>query len=340
MNSTLTTAADFKSAVLHHHIDVAGIANCAALDSILPEGHRPCDIHAQMKSLLVVGKKSIRGVVWAKNLIQKHFAGGRTLKHMDEYLGEFADEIERKGFQALLASPLALDYRRRGAQDVCPAGQGTLLVRTAAVQAGLGAWGLNNMVLTPQFGPRVFFSGVLVDAELSADEPLRDELCLGLESCGRCAAICPEEAIPRRAPVGAALDDVRSLDGVACARSSQPFGPAAFTEHLKNIFQSHDKEELWKHLKSRMTGELWQEMSMMKEGAITGCMECTQTCPVGEDYPRLAQSPDRQRDLPAELERTLTDGTLEVKHYGPQLTRLKTVFPWELQALPPKGQQT
>lgn len=326
----LQTPADFKAAALRHHMDVAGIARCADLDGLLPEGHRPRDIHAQMKSFLVLGKKMIRGAVWAKNLVQKHFAGGRTLKHMDEYLGELCDEIERQGRLAMVTSPLAIDYRRRGPHDLAPAGQGSLLVRTAAVLAGLGAWGLNMMVLTPRFGPRVFFSGVLLDVELAPDQPLAAELCLGLEACGRCAAICPEESIPRRARQGATLAEVRRLDAVACTRSSQPFGPAAFAAHLSAIFAAPDKQALWSELKSRMTGELWQELSMMKEGALTGCMECTQVCPVGEDYVLLSRSPHRREDLPEALERSVTDGMIEVKHYGPQFPRLKTVFPWDV----------
>ena len=74
-----------------------------------------------------------------------------------------------------------------------------------------------------------YLGGVMTTLELAPDRRIEGELCLGLEQCGRCAAICPENAIPRRAPVGASQAAVRGLDCAACARSSQPFGFHKFT---------------------------------------------------------------------------------------------------------------
>jgi len=67
----------------------------------------------------------------------------------------------------------------------------------------------------PEFGPRIHLGGVLTQAELEAGQPLQKELCLGLEECGLCAGICPEDAIPRRARRGAPLSEYRGLDAVA-----------------------------------------------------------------------------------------------------------------------------
>jgi ferredoxin len=108
--------------------------------------------------------------------------------------------------------------------DSTPAGQASRRARAAAVEAGLGTWGLNMAVLTPEFGPRVFFAAVEAELPFEPDGPLPAELCLGLEACGRCAAVCPETAIPMRAPEGLALPLARGVEAAACLRSSFQHG--------------------------------------------------------------------------------------------------------------------
>jgi epoxyqueuosine reductase len=64
--------------------------------------------------------------------------------------------------------------------------------RHAAQLAGLGSFGVNNMLLTPQYGPRVRFGSVFTEAVLSADPLIKDELCL---RCMRCVDCCPARAL-------------------------------------------------------------------------------------------------------------------------------------------------
>ncbi|MCR4408075.1 MAG: hypothetical protein NUW24_14340 [Anaerolineae bacterium] len=65
-------------------------------------------------------------------------------------------------------------------------------LRMAAVQAGLGVRGLNDLVITPEYGPRVRFTALFTDAELEQDQPVRDYYCL---NCTRCWGACPTGAI-------------------------------------------------------------------------------------------------------------------------------------------------
>jgi epoxyqueuosine reductase QueG len=158
------------------------------------------------------------------------------------------------------------------------------------VAAGLGTWGLNEMVLTRQFGPRVAFSTLMTDLPLEADPPLAEELCLGLHACGKCAAICPAEAIPKTAPPGAPLNSYRRLDKRACMSWSQPYGPDAFVEHIRRIVKA-EGEERKATVESPTFHEIWQNMAIVKSGAFTGCIACVAACPVGEDYQRLGIQP-------------------------------------------------
>ena len=64
--------------------------------------------------------------------------------------------------------------------------------RHAAYCAGLGNFGINNMLLTPEYGPRVRFTSILTTAELPPDPLMEDPLCT---QCMRCAKICPVHAV-------------------------------------------------------------------------------------------------------------------------------------------------
>ncbi len=70
-----------------------------------------------------------------------------------------------------------------------------LSYRHMAVEAGLGELGLNNLLLTPEHGPRVRFVALLTDAELTCGAPFEPYLCKP-EKCGHaCAKACPAGAL-------------------------------------------------------------------------------------------------------------------------------------------------
>ncbi len=299
------------------------VCSVASLAEELPASQHPSRISEELRTLVVVAMKSPAGIGWARHRGTKQFWAGRILKRIDESCMRLVDHLERRGAMAMVLSSLSIDFDHDDSTGLCPAGQGSQVLRAAAVASGMGTWGLNQMVLTPEFGPRMFLGGVLADQEWEPDAPLDQELCPGLEECGRCAAVCPEDAIPRRAPLGASLAQVRRLDGPACARSAQPYGASTFLSHLEQVFgkRTGGAEALWNAVKQRTTGELWQTMIMMKEGAFTGCAECVQVCPAGEDYERVQRSPHRQRDLPGGVIRSVADGFIQIEHAPSQASR-------------------
>lgn len=93
------------------------------------------------------------------------------------------------------AALLALDLSARGirAEPLTFLDSASLVdLREAAVRAGLGTRGLNGLVVTREFGPRVRFGAVFVEPELPRDKPLSDYYCA---SCSICISRCPTGAL-------------------------------------------------------------------------------------------------------------------------------------------------
>lgn len=65
-------------------------------------------------------------------------------------------------------------------------------LKQAAVRAGLGVIGLNNLVVTREYGPRIRFGAVYTAAPLSPDAPLHEYYC---SSCTLCWGACPDRAL-------------------------------------------------------------------------------------------------------------------------------------------------
>jgi epoxyqueuosine reductase len=298
-------------------VDLVGYASIDTLRGLMPPQDWDEEVMRGMSTLIVLGRRMLSGTCWSRHLRNKQLTHGYSLLLLDHAASHLAHWLEDHGAIALPVASLAFDFIRTRPEGVTPGGQGSSLLRHGAVAAGLGTFGLNMMVLTPQFGPRLHFAGILTDWKGPAAQPMQDELCLGLERCGRCAAVCPQDAIPRSAQQGSALAAYRGLDVHACARGSQPFGYQVFQEMAADVASSATDELLWEGIYNRTASEIYNEITAVKEGVITGCSACMEVCPVGEDYAHISQSPHRQRDLPDTLEHTSQHGRVEVAHHGP-----------------------
>ena len=68
---------------------------------------------------------------------------------------------------------------------------GGLFLKDAAVQAGLGKVGRNNLLLNPEWGPRIRLRSILVEGVLEPTVPV--EGFSPCESCGElCHSVCPK----------------------------------------------------------------------------------------------------------------------------------------------------
>ncbi len=66
-----------------------------------------------------------------------------------------------------------------------------------AINAGLGELGASGVVITREFGPRVRWTMVSIDAELEVDHPVDLNMAAYCDACRMCIRACPGKAIPK-----------------------------------------------------------------------------------------------------------------------------------------------
>ena len=177
-------------------VPLVGFASADAWDDPpfepwVPEEFRPKAIFPETRTVVVIGMPVFLPVLETAPSIAYHelYRTVNTLLDMNAYL--VASLLNRHGYPSI---PIPRD------------GYGSVAIlkekpvaffshRHAAYLAGLGNFGVNNMLLTREFGPRARFASVFTGAEIPPDEVIREPLCI---RCMRCRDICPVHALGSR----------------------------------------------------------------------------------------------------------------------------------------------
>jgi epoxyqueuosine reductase QueG len=114
--------------------------------------------------------------------------------------------------EAAIVIQLAAYIRNLGYEAV-PSMNDTALVIPYALKAGLGEYARNQLVITPQFGPRLRFSKIFTNLPLAHDRPRRFGVREVCDRCRRCADACPVKALPT-GPPSADRPDRSAIAGV------------------------------------------------------------------------------------------------------------------------------
>ncbi len=163
--------------------DLVGIASIERLAEA-PKDHKPQEYLPAAKAIVSIA-------------LRLNFAPIENLpKSRREYTLNYHIVNRRLGDLAYEISRFLEDHNYEAIPFVVGSDQKTIFGdishKHVAYAAGLGEFGLNNLLLTPKYGPRVRFASILTDAPLNPDSLFEGTLC---DECGECVKICPSGAL-------------------------------------------------------------------------------------------------------------------------------------------------
>ena len=273
---TPLTADEVKNKVRSLGADLVGVADGRIMDENPPDPdhpQRPIDLtELDSGRVIVIAKRIFTGTskITAWNDRHKYYNDELALSRLEAISLDLVYWLEDNGYPAVIIPPSHTDpwdYKGKPGNHMAP----LLSLNHAAVEAGLGTLGLNLQLLTPEFGPRVILTAVMSSLEVEADTPMTDSLCLGPE-CGRCLKTCPGDVVSHW-----------DRDWEACDRFRLPYGFNTMTSHLMDIIDEDDPQAQKEKILSENSFYLWQSI-LRGAGAINGCRNCQDDCPIGEDF--------------------------------------------------------
>ncbi|MFW6155511.1 MAG: hypothetical protein ACOC95_09865 [Planctomycetota bacterium] len=215
---------------------LVGVANVERFDPMppladaAPAGHDPRDFLPGARSVISIAMPILDGVLDAParlqerptEMIPEHVASAyadavysRVGHHLHDCMLEFiaqavGQRLMARGHQVMIFPTTGINPRMDGwtQADLWEGARGKpaspfryhygpFSHRHAATRAGLGEFGYNNVVLTPQFGPRQRLNSVITDAVLAPDPLLAEPLCLR-DECRLCLKACYQHAVTMR----------------------------------------------------------------------------------------------------------------------------------------------
>src|SRR4026207_1571463 len=247
--------------------DLCGIASAATLNAFPPDPRWPQTperISKHVKSVIVIVQRIPVGAFRCKGNVPVQYLDMLVLRRMDRIALKLAQELERHGHPTFTLAAQETDWNLKRAS------YGQLSTRHLGVEAGLGTLGLEVNILTPEFGPRLYLTGILTELDLEADRRMEEQVGIG-ESCSRCLHSCPPDAVKQW-----------GLDKAGCATEAQEFGYMTITKLMRRVLDP-PAEEQKKALRSRDVFGFWQGL-LRVVGSFGDCPRCLAVCPGGHDH--------------------------------------------------------
>ncbi len=156
-----------------------------------PPGHKPKDLLPSARCVVVGALQQLPSVV--KTLPENRFSYNQQHhvlnRRLDEVGFSLAKFLQREGYEGL---HIAVEGYYEIRQIL-----GYFSHRHAAVMAGLGEIGINNLLVTPEFGSQVRLITVITDAPLKGNPRLEKNPCHEWQKvCHKqCVTLCPGECL-------------------------------------------------------------------------------------------------------------------------------------------------
>ncbi|SCL75768.1 Epoxyqueuosine reductase [Methanoculleus chikugoensis] len=175
--------------------DLFGVADVRNFEDPEYAGNNPREIMEDARSVIVLGVAVPRGSIESLPRGRAEYtntlmAGTATLRVIAFRLARL---IEKEGYKATIVPTEGSEF------GYWYADRETLMadmsIKYAAYCAGLGNYGINHLLITDEFGPRVRMTAIVTDAPLKGPEgPLRPLLNEDCKNCMKCVEACPAAA--------------------------------------------------------------------------------------------------------------------------------------------------
>lgn len=284
--SARPTAAEVKAYARALGADLVGIASAATLNAFPPDPRFPQTperISPHVKSVIVIVQRIPVGAFRTRTNAPVQYMDMVVLRRMDRICYRLGDALEKLGHPSFTFAAQETDW------DMKRASYGRLSTRHLGIEAGLGTFGLEVNILTPEYGPRVYLNGILTELELEPDPIMTEQVCIG-ESCSRCLHACPADAVLHF-----------GIDKRACATEAQEFGFSTILKFFEKYVRM-DRAEKLEAVKSRDVYGFWHGL-LRVVGSFGDCPRCLAVCPVGNDY--HAHLADVQKVIPEKSDRSV-----------------------------------
>ena len=220
------------------------------------------DILPSARSIVVIACGHSRAALDSKNLQIKQNDTIATYEKVRDISKQLAMALEKQGYGAVAIPAFIPIDMSDGKQGMV----GAIDLRRAAVEAGIGSYGKNGLVLVKGFGPRVRLGAVLTTASLKPTTKKNRFPCP--TDCQICILGCPSKAL-----LGGG-----QVDKQACGRVVFEFGLRGMTKFVGRMLNA-SSEQRTEMLKSHPFRELWQTLV---SGNYYYCFECQAICPIGK----------------------------------------------------------
>ncbi|MDH5451429.1 MAG: hypothetical protein OEX77_11160 [Candidatus Bathyarchaeota archaeon] len=231
-------------------VSVLGVAAIKELPAVL-ENFSPQLLLEGARSIICYGVQIPKGIIYAKsNNLTLYWrycnTQYRTLDSLSNRLCSFLEEKNESATPIYSCFPWQIVNREFW---------GHLPLVYWAEEAGLGRLAKCGLLITPQYGTRILFGGVVTTQELEPDEKLNEAICPS--SCFDCIDACPAKAIERAGKV----------DHNLCIRfsSSNPLLELVLTK--QTIGKKYSFETLLNTI-------------AVDDHGIYSCFECLRACPL------------------------------------------------------------
>ncbi|MDD5449135.1 MAG: hypothetical protein PHO42_00860 [Candidatus Omnitrophica bacterium] len=140
------------------------------------------DLDFAISIAIGLSKNILEGIIdRPTNLYFHHYRQANNL--LDQITMRLTGVIQGRGFNALpVPASQIVDWEKQTAH---------VSHKRVAQLSGIGWLGLHNLIVHPKYGSRIRLATLLTDMPVKTDKPLKN----GCAECGRCAAVCPANAI-------------------------------------------------------------------------------------------------------------------------------------------------